>query len=154
MFRTACSCTLCNRLLIFFFIALIFYLFHLTHRCIRWFVGGFSLSHSFHLCVPHFDVKLISREMCVILLYWFQTKMTYFFVRFCLKFYEKHLQVYVAIFFVFVVIVFQNCGDFFATTAGSRAPHQTNRGRCNASRSTSWCCCCHWRSVSRTCRIN
>lgn len=53
-----------------------------------------------------------------------------------------------------ICVHFQNCGDFFTSAAGSRATHQTNRGRCYASHSANWCRGCHWRSVSRTCRSN
>lgn len=54
----------------------------------------------------------------------------------------------------FYLISLQNRWDLLATTTGSRASHQTNRGRRNSSRSTNWCGRCHWRSVSRTCRSN
>lgn len=102
----------------------------------------------FHFCT---SISIITTFLCTIFLY-----STIFF---CVDFFCDILLIWKFQICKYVAILcsdfqFQNCGDLFTSATGSRAPHQTNRGRCNASRSTSWCRCCHWRSVSRTCRSN
>lgn len=49
-----------------------------------------------------------------------------------------------------IIYFFQNRRDILTSATGSRTSYQTDCGCRYTSRSTSWCSCCHWRSVSLT----